>query len=52
MTRVSQLWDQIETWDFRKDIVADDVDDNDANDNNDKDGNNDKGISALEPPMT
>ena len=52
MTRVSQLWDQIETWDFRedsKDIVADDVEDDadDNNDNNDKDGNDDKGISAL-----
>ena len=45
MTRVSQLWDLIETWGFRediKDIVADDV-----NDNNDKGGNDDKGISAL-----
>ena len=57
MTRVSHLWNQIETWDFCediKDIVADDVeddaaaDDDDDNDNNDKDGNNDKGISALE----
>ena len=50
ITRVSQLWNQIETWDFREDIVADaaedDVDDNDDN-NNDKDGNDDKGISAL-----
>ena len=52
MTRVSQLWDQIETWVFRediKDIVADDAEDDadDKDDNNDKDGNDDKGISAL-----
>ena len=54
MTRVSQLWDLIETWGFReniKDIDADDDNDaNDANginDANDKDGNDDKGISAL-----
>ena len=46
MTRVSQLWDQIETWGFRediKDIVVDDAED----DADDKDGNDDKGISAL-----
>ena len=58
MTRVSQLWDLIETWGFCediKDIVAnddtnnnDDHDDNDDDDNNDKDINNDNGISALE----
>ena len=56
MTRVSQLWDQIEPWDFHediKDIVADDVDvdadddNNNNNNNNDKDGNDDKGFSAL-----
>ena len=50
MTRVSQLWDLIETWGFRediKDIDADADDANDANDNDDKEGNNDKGISAL-----
>ena len=58
MTRVSQLWDLIDTWGFRediKDIVANNADDNDdddnnnnnKDDNNDKDGNNDKGISAL-----
>ena len=46
MTRVSQLWNLIETWGFRediKDIVADDDNDND-DDNDDKDGNNDKGV--------
>ena len=54
MTRVSQLWDLIEIWGFRKDIKDIDADDdnnannvNDANDNVDKDGNDDKGISAL-----
>ena len=58
MTRVSQLWDLIETWGFRediKDIDADNVNDadndtndvNNINDTNDKDGNDDKGISAL-----
>ena len=52
MTRVSQLWDQIDTWDFCediKDIVADDAEDdadnnNNNNNNNDKDSNDDKGI--------
>ena len=49
MTRVSQLWDLIETWGFREDIVADDTEDDDDNDNNNNNnnGNNDKGISAL-----
>ena len=58
MTRVSQLWDLIETWGFCvdiKDIVVGDVIDaaNDANDANDTDNNDDKddndykGISAL-----
>ena len=53
MTRVSQLWDLIETWGFHediKDIIADDADSNDDDNNNandDKDGNDDKGISAL-----
>ena len=57
MTRVSQLWDLIETWGFRVDIknIVANVDNN-ANDangannadyNDDKDGNVDKGISAL-----
>ena len=41
MTRVSQLWDLIEIWGFREDIVAND------DDNNDKDSNDDKGTSAL-----
>ena len=43
MTRVSQLWDLIETWGFRediKDIIADEDIDN-------KNDNDDKGISAL-----
>ena len=44
MTRVSQLWDLIETWSFRKDIKDIVADEND-NDNND--GNDDKGISSL-----
>ena len=50
MTRVSQLWDLIETWGFREDITdidadADNDNANDANDaNDDKDGNDDKGI--------
>ena len=55
MTRVSQLWDLIETWGFREDIKdidanANDVNDandandaNDVNDANDKEGNDDKG---------
>ena len=57
MTRVSQLWDLIETWGFREDIKDIDADDdnnnnnadnvNDANDKDDEDANNDKGISAL-----
>ena len=62
MSRVSKLWDLIETWGFHEDIKdidaadnddnnADDVNNaNDANDNNDKDDkdvNNDKGISAM-----
>ena len=63
MTRVSQLWDLIETLGFRKDIKDidanndnvdnndnddhDDNDDNDNNNNNSKDGTDDKGISAL-----
>ena len=48
MTRVSQLWDLIETWGFRediKDIIP--VNDDDDDDDDDKDSNNDKGISAL-----
>ena len=44
MTRVSQLWDLIETWGFCEDIKDIDADVNDAND---KEGNDDKGISAL-----
>ena len=51
MTRVSQLWDLIETCGFREDIkdidAKDVIDTNNANDNDDKDGNDDKGISAL-----
>ena len=51
MTRVSQLWDLIETWGFHKDvkdIVANDNNNDVKNDNNnDKDGNDDRGISAL-----
>ena len=56
MTRVSQLWDLIETWGFCEDIKdinanADDVNDannvNNTNNNDDKEGNDDKGISAL-----
>ena len=48
MTRVSQLWDLIETWGFRKDIKdIKDIDANDDNNNNNKEGNDDKGISAL-----
>ena len=57
MTRVSQLWDLIETWGFRediKDIDADNDDDaknayegNDAYDVNDANDNDEKGISAL-----
>ena len=57
MTRVSQLWDLIETWGFREDIKDidaydihdndEDNKDNDANNNNDKESNDDKGISAL-----
>ena len=44
MTRVSQLWDLIETWGFREDIkdivaVDNDIDDNDVNDNYDDDDN-------------
>ena len=38
--KASQLWDLIETWGFREDIIADE----DIDDNND---NDDKGISAL-----
>ena len=59
MTRVSQLWDQIETWGFRKDIKDvkgisihdddDDKEDDDEVEDNDKDDdNNGNGISALE----
>ena len=52
MTRVSQLWDLIETWGFREDIVAHDDannnnNDHDHDDNNNNDGNDDNGISAL-----
>ena len=55
MTRVSQIWDLIETLGFCediKDIVANDDgygdDNNNKNDDNDdKDDNNDKDISAL-----
>ena len=62
MTRVSQLWDLIETWGFCediKDIVANNADDNEDNDNDNNENNNnnndndnkngkdDKGISAL-----
>ena len=54
MTRVSQLWDLIETWGFREninDIIAADDDDDDDNDNNNNgdnnNNNNDKGISVL-----
>ena len=40
ITRISQLWDQIETWGFRediKDIIADDdKDDDDNEDDKDK----------------
>ena len=42
MTRVSQLWDLIETWGFREDIkdivpIDDDIDDNDVDDDDDDD---------------
>ena len=61
MTRVSQLWDQIENLDFCEDIEGnrppddyneeddDKVEDNDKDDNNNynKDNNDDKGISSL-----
>ena len=52
MTRISQLWDLIESWGFCEDIkniVANDANDDndDKDDNNNKDGNDDKGISAL-----
>ena len=61
MTRVSQLWDQIETLGFCEYIKGiiihdddddkednDEVEDNDKVEGNDKDDdNNDKGISAL-----
>ena len=57
MTRVSQLWDQIETWGFRKDIkdvkgigLDDDnnkEEDKDKDDDNNKGNNDSKGISAL-----
>ena len=58
MKIVSQLRDQIETWDFCEDvkdikgIYLDDDDDNNNEDNEedknkDKDNNDDKGISAL-----
>ena len=50
MTRISQLWDQIETLGFHKDIkdiVANADNNDDYDDNNNKDGNDDKGISAL-----
>jgi len=58
-TRVSQLWDLIETWGFRfrediKDIIVDGAGANNNEDNNNNnddkdniDSNNDKGISAL-----
>ena len=48
MTRVSQLWDLIETWGFHEDIK--DIVANDNNNNNDDDDDNndkDKGIAAL-----
>ena len=47
MTRVSQLWDLIETCGFRKninDIIAAAADDDDDDNNN---NDNDEGISAL-----
>ena len=56
MTRVSQLWDQIETWCFCEDINYiqghqpfddDKVEDNDKDVDNYKEDNDDKGISAL-----
>ena len=42
MTRVSQLWDLIETWSFCEDIKDDEVEENDKDDDN-----NGNGISAL-----
>ena len=63
MTRLSQLWDQIETWGFSEDIKEvkghrphddeddeeddNEVEDNDKDDLNNKDDNNDKSISAV-----
>ena len=63
MTRVSQLWDLIETWGFREDIRdtkdikvinnnnddgnKDDNNKDNKDDNNNNDSNNAKGISAL-----
>ena len=54
MTRVFQLWDQIETWNFHEDIKGIDIDDddNEEEDNNMEDDNNkgkieSKGISVL-----
>ena len=66
MTRVSQLWDQIETWGFCEDIKDvkgiglmmmmmeeedNEVEDNDKDNDNNKDDKNDKGISSLGPPQ-
>ena len=42
MTRVFQLWDQIETWSFREDIKVISLDD-DNNNKDDKDDDNNKG---------
>ena len=54
MTRVFQLWDQIETWSFREDIEVIGLDDDnnkeedkDKDDDNNKGNNDSKGISAL-----
>ena len=51
MIRVFQLWDLIETWSFREDIMDidndDDTNNNDKKDDNNKDNKVNKGISAL-----
>ena len=62
MTRLYQLWDQIETWglqghqgrhghwlhdDDNDEEEYNEVEDNNKDDDNNKDNNNDKGISSL-----
>ena len=47
MKIVSQLWNQIETWGFRKDIKGIDDDNVEEDNDNNKDKNDGKGISAL-----